>query len=99
MRISTGLAEIYTPRTDAASPATRTYLWPVYDAGKVDPVFRVTREIDGQGFYTKPTPEEKERLLNMMQSRKTAASYNAAGGIAHAGDHIFKPGTFFDAMA
>ena len=99
MRISTGLAEIYTPRTDGIEPAQKTYLWPVYNQGKVDPVFRVTREIDGQGYYTKPSPEEKERLLQMMGTKKNVSSYNATGGIALSGDVMFKPGTFFDAMA
>ena len=96
MRISSGMAEISSPQ--AAQGARKTWLWPVYDAGKVDPVFRVTREIDGKGYYTKPTPEERERLLGMMAESR-AQTYTPTGGIVQSGDVRFRPGTFFDAMA
>jgi hypothetical protein len=90
------MAEIYSPQ--AAQGARKTWLWPVYDAGKVDPVFRVTREIDGKGYYTTPTPEEKERLLGLM-SQSRAQTYTSTGGIVSNADVHFRPGTFFDAMA
>ncbi len=96
MMISSGMAEIYSPQS--LQGAQKTWLWPVYDAGKVDPVFRVTREIDGKGFYTKPTPEEKERLLGLIADKHNQ-SYTATGGIVQSGDVSFRPGTFFDAMA
>ena len=70
----------------------------MYDAGKVDPVFRVTREIDGQGYYSKPAPAEKERLLSLMTERQST-SYTSTGGIVSSSDALFKPGTFFDAIA
>ena len=96
MRISSGMAEIYSP--SQVSGAQKTWLWPVYDAGKVDPVFRVARETDGKAYYTKPTPEERDRLLSLAAEARSQA-YTSTGGIVSSGDIHFRPGTFFDAMA
>lgn len=98
MRISSGLAEItMTPvgSTAGAYKTEKVYLWPVYNAGKVDPVYRVTREIDGQITYTKPTPEERDRLLSMADGFDPTQGYTASGVRKKA--NPFTPGTFFDA--
>ena len=47
---------------------------------------------------TKPTPEERDRLLSLAAEARSQA-YNATGGIVSSGDIHFRPGTFFDAMA
>ncbi|HEY1407009.1 MAG TPA: hypothetical protein VF857_10405 [Spirochaetota bacterium] len=75
--------------------AEKVYLWPVYNAGKVDPVYRVTRELEGQVTYTKPTPEERDRLLSMNASTNPNEGYTASGVRKKA--NPFTPGTFFDA--
>jgi hypothetical protein len=95
MMISSGISEIYSTQTQGAQ---KTFLWPVYDAGKVDPVFRVARETDGKAYYSKPTEEERDRLLSAAEKTRGVSSYNSTGGIAHSSIG-FKPGTFFDALA
>jgi hypothetical protein len=95
MNISSGIAEISFPRVGNYNKTEKTTLWPVYDAGKVDPIFRVTRELDGQIFYTKPTNEERDRLLQTADKTPRDSGYNELGGKKRAS--AFLPGTFFDA--
>jgi len=93
MRISQGISEISMSNT-ANIRANKMYLWPVYDAGKVDPIFRVSRELDGKIFYSKPAPGERDRLL---QSAHTVYdnSYSPQGTRKKVS--AFLPGTFFEA--
>jgi hypothetical protein len=93
MKISQGISEISLSHPANIRPG-KAYLWPVYDAGKVDPIFRVSRELDGKIFYSKPAPSERDRLL---QSDHTVYdnSYSSQG--TRRKISAFLPGTFFDA--
>jgi hypothetical protein len=63
MNIGNGISEITSPGTAAIYGSQKVYLWPVYNAGKVDPVFRVAREIDGHVFYNTTKPEDRPKIL------------------------------------
>lgn len=92
MMVSGGISEINL--TSGTYGPQKVYLWPVYNAGKVDPIFRITRELDGKAHYSKPTPEEKERLLSDMK-KKGFDTYSV--GSNRVKNSPYSPGTFFDA--
>ncbi len=99
MRISAGLAEINLSLTSANRIAPeKTYIWPVYDNGKVNSIHGVTRRTESNGVYAKPLPEEHIRLLEELLSAP-AAEYTSRGSAGDKRAVVYQPGTFFDALA
>ena len=76
MNISNGISEIYSP--GALYGVQKTYLWPVYNAGVVDPVFRVARETDHQIINNNVPEKDREKVLNEIQ--KFAGQTYSSGG-------------------
>ncbi len=96
MRISTGISEIsFINRFDAAARAEKVYLWPVYGEGRVERIQGVTRRTEGNAIYSKPLPEEREKLLEIMNS---APSFRYAENGFKSATSPLPPGTFFDAL-
>ena len=90
------MAEIYS--SSQVGSAQKTWLWPVYDAGKANEDLRITRQNSSHQNNTNPTPGVKKRILGLM-SQSRAQTYTSTGGIVSNADVHFRPGTFFDAMA
>jgi hypothetical protein len=94
MNIGNGISEITTPGTAAIYGSQKVYLWPVYNAGKIDPVFRVAREIDGHIYYKKTKPEDRPSIL-ADAGKSSVETYGANGARNRA---LMTPsGALFDA--
>lgn len=95
MRISTGISEIsFINRSDAASRAEKVYIWPVYGEGRVEKIQAVARRTEGNAIYSKPLPQEREKLLDIMH----ASSYRYTENGQKSQTPALPPGTFFDAI-
>lgn len=97
MRISTGISEItFTSQVQASRSAEKVYLWPVYGEGLVEPIQGVARRTEGNAIYSKPLPEERGKLIDIMNS---ASAYHYAENGYKSRTAPLPPGTFFDALA
>jgi hypothetical protein len=99
MRISSGIAEVnlgahYSNRITSE----KAYIWPVYDAGKVNHVQGVTRRTESNVVYAKPLPEEHIRLLTEFDA-PPSAEYDSRGKVGSHRSLACRPGTFFEALA
>lgn len=96
MRISTGIAEIsYASGFAKTSRAEKVYIWPVYGEGRIERIQKVARRTEGNAIYSKPLPEEREKLIEIMNS---ASSYRYAENGYKSATPLLTPGTFFDAL-
>jgi hypothetical protein len=97
MRISSGIAEIGLSRlTDNRIASEKFYLWPLYNAGKVQEIHGVTRWTDSNAVYTKPSSEDREKILALSRDN-TNLEYSSYGNISKAASGI-RPGSLFDAI-
>ncbi len=97
MRISSGLSEIqFHANPSGRIPGERIYLWPAYGEGKVDRIQGVTRRTEGNALYSKPLPEDREKLLGMIES-SGSSSYDSGGRVRNSLSGL-RPGSFFDAV-
>jgi hypothetical protein len=92
MNISNGISEINFP--GAAYGTQKVWLWPVYNAGKIDPVFRVSRETDGQKVNNNVPPHDRERVIDETQKR-AGQIYSSQG--SHIKSLCSPSGSLFDA--
>ena len=98
MRISTGMAEISFQNIPGSRIASEQfYVWPLYNAGRVESIHGVTRRTDSNITYTKPSQEDREKIMGLANER-SFNEYSSAGriGRAHGG---LQPGSLFDAIA
>jgi hypothetical protein len=94
MNIGSGLSEITSQGSAALYGTQKVYLWPVYNAGKVDPVFRVAREIDGHIYYNKTKPEDRPNIL--AEAGKSSIDLYGSNG-AKTRSLMAPTGSLFDA--
>jgi hypothetical protein len=98
MNISSGLSSIgFNQISGPREIGNRLYLWPVYDAGRVQQL----REISPRQHpidYIKPLESEAKRLFEDVNTAP-AGFYNAQGIPSGKLYSSYLPGSFFDARA
>ncbi|MBN2158058.1 MAG: hypothetical protein JW807_01590 [Spirochaetes bacterium] len=98
MRISAGIAEINVNNPAAPERASeRFYVWPAYNAGRVQQVRGLTRRPEPEILYIKPSPEERDSILGMSKER-SHHEYLPTGRIGRTAPYI-RPGSLFEALA
>lgn len=72
------------------------YIWPLYNAGRVESIQGVTRRTESNVIYSKPSQEDRERIMDLAKDR-SFNEYSPAGTFSrsHAG---LQPGCLFDAI-
>jgi hypothetical protein len=73
------------------------FVWPLYSAGRVEDIHGVTRRTESNITYSKPSPEDRDKLLTLMNDN-SLREYSPAGTIKRSATGI-QPGSFFDAIA
>jgi hypothetical protein len=98
MRISSGMAEIgFNNLSGSRIASEQFYVWPLYNAGRVESIHGVTRRTESNIIYTKPSQEDREKIMDLAKER-SFNEYSSAGRIG--GAHIgLQPGSLFDAIA
>jgi hypothetical protein len=76
MNISGGISEL---NFSSIQGPQKVYLWPVYNAGVVDPVFKVARETDGQIIKNNVPAKDREKVMDETQ-RQSGQTYSSKGG-------------------
>lgn len=98
MRISTGMAEIgFSGMANNRIASEKFYVWPLYNAGRVENIHGVTRRTESNITYSKPSPEDHDKMLALMKSG-SHHEYSPAG-ISRKTTSGIQPGSFFDALA
>jgi len=97
MKISSGLSEIYTGRMNAGIKAEKIYVWPEYKSGKVRKTDRIQRDDRPEILYIKPSPEERDRILN--KSMLNIDTHYTSGGGIMTRNPMVRPGSLFNALA
>ena len=97
MRISSGMAEINFGNPPNRIASEKFYVWPLYNAGRVETIHGVMRRTESNVTYSKPTTEDRDRLLAMMNDNPQK-EYSPAGTL-RAKTYGIQPGSFFDAIA
>ncbi len=97
MRISSGIAEIsqHSYRNNRVENS-KMYVWPVYNAGRVEQIRGITRKTDSNVVYSKPTVEDAEKIHKLV-TENTMSEYTASG--SQDMKVSIEPGTLFDAIA
>ncbi len=97
MKISTGMAEIsFLNSQNRRITSESFYVWPQYNAGKVDKIQGVIRETESKVIYSKPLPEEREKLL-AQAANSADRGYSSTGKMENPGARLL-PGSLFDAI-
>ena len=97
MRISTGIAEIgFTVPGSQRITSEQFYVWPLYNAGRVENIHGVTRRTDSNITYTKPSPEDRDRIMNLSRDR-SLKEYSITGKLRNPANGI-QPGSLFEAI-
>ncbi len=98
MRISSGMAEIgFANPLNNRIASEKFFVWPLYNAGKVENIHGVTRRTESNITYSKPSSEDRDRLLAIMNDN-SHREYSPAGTFTRSSLGI-QPGSFFDAIA
>jgi hypothetical protein len=97
MRISSGMADIgFNTLPGSRIASERFYVWPLYNAGRVESIRGVTRRTESNAVYSKPSPEGREKILDLAKDR-SYHEYSPSGRIG--GPHTgLQPGSLFDAI-
>ena len=97
MKISTGTSEIGFYQSQSNRIASeKFYMWPQYRAGKIDEIRGVVRKTESNYIYSKPLPEEREKLLSQAGDFADRG-YSSTGKVNGSGTALL-PGSFFDAI-
>jgi hypothetical protein len=96
MRISSGISEIHfhTPM-DSARPSERVFIWPLYNAGRVERLHGITRQTESNAIYAKPSSDDREKILMTLSSRSEVTYTDRGSQRSH---QLFGPGSLFDAV-
>jgi predicted class III extradiol MEMO1 family dioxygenase len=94
MKISGGISEVSLNSIIGSSKPDKIYLWPNYDAGKVERVDKIVERPHADYYYSKPTEAEKYKLLDIMNTNMK--EYSSNGSINK--KVILPPGSFFEAL-
>jgi hypothetical protein len=98
MRISSGMAEIgYGNLLSSRIASEKFYIWPLYNSGRVENIHGVTRRTESNITYSKPSSEDRDKLLAAMNDN-SLQEYSPAGKY-HRRSFGIHPGSFFDALA
>jgi hypothetical protein len=97
MRISTGLAEIgFAGYADNRIASEKFYLWPQYNAGRVNQIRGVTRHTESNVIYSKPLGEDRDKIMELSRDRSGFEYTNTGRADRHASG--IRPGALFDAI-
>lgn len=97
MRISSGFAEIGFNMTGSQRIASEQfYVWPLYNAGKVENIHSVTRRTESNVTYMKPSPQDRVRIMDL--SKDSSMKEYSASGKLQSPVHGIQPGSLFDAI-
>ncbi|MBP7583174.1 MAG: hypothetical protein KBA61_04010 [Spirochaetes bacterium] len=97
MNISSGISEIRFGAMSGIRPRDeKVYIWPVYGEGRVERVQGVTRRTEGNAIYSKPLPEERAKLLDLIET-SSVTRYTQEGRLQGRISSL-QPGSFFDAI-
>ncbi len=98
MRISAGIAEISFTNLQGTRPASdKFFVWPLYNAGRIDSIHGVSRRTESNALYLKPSPEDRERILNIAKNH-SENEYSSSGKIGNTPTWV-RPGSLFEALA
>ena len=95
MQISSGISEINFFNTNKVS-TEKIYSWPLYNSGKVDKIHSITRRTETNNTYTKPSFEDKEKLIG-ISLQQTHSEYNSKG-LKIKNLSAIPPGSLFNAI-
>lgn len=76
--------------------AEKFYIWPLYNAGRVESIQGVTRRTESNAIYSKPSQEDRERIMDLAKNR-SFNEYSPAGRIGRSNAGL-QPGSLFDAI-
>ena len=92
------MAEIgFSGMVNSKIASEKFYVWPLYNAGRVENIHGVTRRTESNITYSKPSPEDHDKMLNLMKSN-SHQEYSPSG-ISRKTAIGIQPGSFFDALA
>lgn len=96
MRISSGISEIYfhSPM-ESTRQSERVFIWPLYNAGRVEKLHGITRQTESNAIYAKPSKDDRDKILTMSSERSDVTYTDRGGQRSH---KIFGPGSLFDAV-
>jgi hypothetical protein len=98
MKISTGISEIgFNNFLSNNINHNKIYVWPRYNAGLVEKTHDVLHRTESDIVYTKPLPEDRERLLARLNDYSNQ-EYSYSGKVKTSFPAL-RPGSFFDAFA
>ncbi len=98
MRISTGIAELSFQNLQGTRPAAdKFFVWPLYNAGRIDSIHGVSRRTESNALYLKPTPEDRDHILSIAKNH-SEKEYYSSGRIGNTPAWV-RPGSLFEALA
>ncbi len=98
MRISDGVSAIvFSPVPNAKSVYEKVYLWPVYNAGRINKVDTVHGRIRSGDRYS--IPFERNHLLNHSTQNTADREYTSRGRVEIRSTSTSIRGHLFDALA
>jgi hypothetical protein len=96
MNISSGISEI--GYINNAGKAAKVYIWPNYNAGKIEPVRTIPSEKNDQYIYRKADEKTEKNIMKQFDNL-SAATYNGNGRILRNAGSTISPGALFNALA
>jgi len=98
MRISDGIsAVVFSPVPNTKSVYEKVYLWPVYNAGRINKVDNVHRRIGYGNRYS--IPVERDHSFNHSIQNNPYREYTSEGTIDIRRTFTSPRGLFFDVLA
>ena len=97
MRISSGISEIgFNYGSGNRVVSEKFYVWPMYNAGRVEQIHSVAKRTEFNAMYSKPTAEDRQRVFSMYCDN-SSFEYTSRGSRERADSAV--PGSLFDAIA
>lgn len=96
MNISSGVSEV--GYINNAGKAAKVYIWPNYNAGRIEPVRTVRSEEKDPYIYSKADEKTEKNIMKQIDDMSTA-TYNGRGRIMRNAGSAIAPGTLFSALA
>ncbi len=96
MMISNGISEIRLHQSGVhRTESERIFVWPLYNAGKVEKIHGVTRHTESNAMYAKPSGDDREKILS-MSAHRSEVTYTPRGD--QKSHLMLQPGSLFDAV-